>query len=504
MKTICLTAAAIVAFAGCGNGQQRAGTPAGAFSTVRRADGVTARYYAVGGPFLETGYRLSAEYWEKTAGPGEYMLRGAVDAFIPPVFQAMQHEGADAMMRRFATSFFGAAGSSGLVPFAYDTRLEDGTRTGGRQPVQMIDAAMRFVRWFPRDAEIQRRARAMGDATMRSFDRPGGGVYGWAEVATGRPAANRAFTAKLAAAMDGMSALSQATGDPKYGRWAMQKLAWMRGMRGPGTQLLCGDFTPTTRVAVDNGLCDTDLLYLTQRVYAIARRSGDAGLRSWALADTEAWLNGGWLARYGHFARKLRPDGTAATSGLYDDGKYNTLAVLVDAYRATRDPRYIARLKTAWRGLRDKGRGGLAPEAVESGRMVESQGLDPSQTIFLQILLDAYVVSGDRECLDLARELGTAILRRGRPAMRLDSGQAGDALVRLGLAASQVHRVEVALPAAGARVTVVQGGRTVVDVSGPNAAAVVYLVPTVAALRTAGGARVVSDRLVPLRTTSAE
>jgi hypothetical protein len=64
--------------------------------------------------------------------------------------------------------------------------------------------------------------------------------------------------------------------------------------------------------------------------------------------------------------------------------------------------------------------------------------------------------------------------------------------------------VEVALPAAGARVTVVQGGRTVVDVSGPSAAAVVYLVPTVAALRTAGGARVVSDRLVPLRTTSAE
>ncbi|HSU12607.1 hypothetical protein [Longimicrobium sp.] len=504
MKTICLTAAAVVAFAACGNSQQRAAGTAGAFSTVRRADGVTARYFAAGDPFLEAGYRLSAEYWEKTAGPGEYMLRGAVDAFVPPVFQAMQHEGADRMMRGFATSFFGAAAGTGLVPFAYDTRLEDGTQTGGRQPVQMIDAAMRFVRWFPRDTDIQRRARAMGDATLRSFDRPGGGVYGWAVASTGRPEIPRVYTAKLAAALDGMEALSEATGDPRYARWAMGKLAWVRGMRGPGTTLVCGDFTITARVPVDNGKCDTDLLYLTQRVYAIARRNGDAGLRAWALGDTEAWMTGGWLARPGHFARKLYPNGTPAVTTLYGDGKYNTLAVLVDGYRATRDARYLARLKTAWRGLRAMGRDGLAPEMVENGRMVQSRGLDPSQTIFLQILVDAYVVSGDREFLDLARELGTAILRHGRSAMRMDSGQAGDAFVRLGLASAQVHRVEVALPAGGARVTVVQGGRTMVDVAGPGAAAVVYLVPGVATLRTAGGARVVSDRVIALRTTSAD
>lgn len=462
-----------------------------------REDGTRVTVHAAGDPFLAAGFRLTDRYWSDIASRGRRQLRGSLDSYLPDVLAG--EEGARRMMRSFAASFFAARDpATGLIPYSYDVpHTLAGGRTGGRQPVELLMRAMDFVRWFPDDPGLLAQARALGDATIRAFDEEGAGVWGWADTRGAAPRLPGVHPSQLGHLAEAMVRLSAATGDPRYRRWAEAKLRWARATRGE-SPLVCGVFAPRQRVETDGGLCDTDLLYLTRRLFAIARLTEDAALRAWALSDAEAWYNGGWLAAHGHFARRLRPDGTAATDALYGDGKYNTLHVMVDAYRATGDARYLRRLKEAWRALAAAGRDGLAPDRIVAGRMVEARGVDPAQTIFLGILVDAYQASRDPDFLSDARALGRAILRRGEPVIRVQGGQGGDAFLRLAIASGEVRRVEVALDAPGARLVVTEGRATVVDVRGPRASAIVYLAPGGASLRLYGGARVVADRPVAL------
>lgn len=475
----------------------QAGGAADSLARFVRDDGTVVTTYAAGDPFLAAGYRLTDRYWSGIAARGRKQVLGSLDSYLPAAL--MDDEGARRMMRGFADSFFAARDPrTGLIAYSYDVAHPvAGGRTGGRQPVDLLFAAMELQRWFPGDAGLLASARALGDATLAAFDEPGAGVWGWADVHGASPALAGVHPVQLGRVAEAMVRLSAATGDPRYRRWAEAKLRWARATRGQSA-LVCGIFTPHARVDTDGGLCDTDLLYLTRRLFTLSRLTGDRELRAWALADTDAWLTGGWLPEHGHFARRLRPDGSAATDALYGDAKYNTLFVLLAAYRATGDERYLARLKLAWRNLAAAGRDGLAPERLRAGRMVVERGTDPAQTLFLGILVDAFAASGDREILEAARALGAAILLRGDSAIRMQGGQGGDAFLRLAIVQGEVHRVEVALAGPAARVTVAEGGRTVVDARGPRAVAVIYLVPRAAALRTLGGARVVSDRRLAL------
>jgi hypothetical protein len=462
-----------------------------------RGDGTVVTTYAAGDSFLVAGFTLTDRYWSAIARRGRRQLLGSLDSYLPAVL--MDDEGARRMMRGFAASFYAARDPrTGLIGYSYDVpNALAGGRTGGRQPVDLLYAAMELQRWFPGDRELLAAARALGDATLAAFDEPGAGVWGWAEVKGAAPALPGVHPVQLGRVAEAMVRLSAATGDPRYRRWAEAKLRWARSTRG-GAKLVCGVFNPRGRVETDGGLCDTDLLYLTRRVFAVSRLTGDRELRDWALGDTEAWFTGGWLAEHGHFVRRLRPDGTAATDALYGDAKFNTLHVLIAAYRETGDARYLQRLRLAWSNLAAAGSDGLAPERLQAGRMVAGRGLSPAQTGFVQLLVDAYVVSGDTAFLALARTLGASILRRGESVMRLQGGQAGHALLRLAIASREVHRVDVALGGPLARAVVTEGGRRVVDARGPGAVAVIYLAKDGATLATSGGARVISDRRVAL------
>jgi hypothetical protein len=472
----------------------QAGSAPDSLTRFTRPDGAVVTTWAAGDTFLVEGLRLADRYWSGIARRGRRQVLGSLDAYLPRLLA--DDEAARAMMRGFAESFFAARDpGTGLIPYSYDVpHALAGGRTGGRQPVDLVFAAMELQRWFPDDSALLARARGLGDATIAAFDVPGAGVWGWADVRGAAPPLPGVHPAQLGRMAEGMVRLSAATGDSRYRDWAVAKLRWARSTRG-ASRLVCGTFTPRARVETDAGLCDTDLLYLTRRLFAIARLTGDGELRAWALADADAWYAGGWLARYGHFARRLRPDGSAATEALYGDAKYNTLRVMVDAYRATGNERYLRRLKVAWRALAAAGRGGLAPDRLVAGRMEEARGNDPAQTMFLEILLDAYRASGDADFLADARALGHAILRRGDAAMRMQGGEAGDAFLRLAAASGQLRRVEVALDGPAARVTVAAGRAVTVDVRGPRAVAIIYLPRrSGVVLRASGGARVVSDR----------
>lgn len=67
-----------------------------------------------------------------------------------------------------------------------------------------------------------------------------------------------------------------------------------------------------------------------------------------ALGMTLDWLRGGWIDQWGHFSRKIFYEGDRAQDGIYGDGMWNTLYVLVDAYRVTGDPFYLSYVTRAW------------------------------------------------------------------------------------------------------------------------------------------------------------
>jgi rhamnogalacturonyl hydrolase YesR len=212
-----------------------------------------------------------------------------------------------------------------------------------------------------------------------------------------------------------------------------------------------------------------------RQLFDLHKLTGEKKYLDRAMEVTNIWYEKAWVQRWGHFIRKLNPDGKAAVNQLYGDGKYNTLYILVQAYHATKDPKYIQRFKQAWNNLLTMGKDGFVPECIEQGKMVNKYGLDQQQTIFIDILVSAYEASGDQEILEAAENLGNRILQRGEKVMRMEGGQAGQAFLRLALARQKISRLQVAVGKAGTRMKVTQNGNRVLEVIVPAEVAVVYL-----------------------------
>jgi hypothetical protein len=475
--------------------------PAQLLTSRSLAGGATESYHVVGNPDLALGLAQADRYWSGVVRGSPRMLRGAMDDYLSPALQAMEDRAATDLARIIADTLFGGRDPrTGLVPYSFDAASElAGGRTGGRQPVDLVYRAALLLRWLPEDAALARRAGELAEATIRAFD-AGGGVWAWAPARGGRGDLPGLHPVQLGQMAEGMHEISRRTGNPRYARWADAKLAWALAQAPAPGALACGTFTPTRRQDADGGLCDTDILYLARRLFTVHRMSGNPLHREWALRYTDAWYRGGWSSR-GHFVRRVRPGGGAATDALYGDGNYNTLWVMTAAFRATGDRRYAARLAEAWRGLRDRGVDGLAPAQLRAGR--GNGQPDPQQTLFLVILLDAYAATGDAEFLRMAASLGDAIRRRGESVMRMEAGQAADAFMRLGLARVPMRRLEVDLRANGATLELIGGqGREVLR--GPRRVAVVYLPRQGWSYRLGGGASRVSERNVATHPGSAD
>ncbi|NUQ64692.1 MAG: hypothetical protein HUU20_19695 [Pirellulales bacterium] len=107
--------------------------------------------------------------------------------------------------------------------------------------------------------------------------------------------------------------------------------------------------------------------------------------------------------------------------------------------------------------------------------MILERGLSPQQTIFVEILLDAYDASGQKQWLEEAESLAARVLRDGRDKMRIEGGQAGRAFLRLATALHPVCRLELALKQPGSGLKITRDGRPCLDAKVPADIAVVYL-----------------------------
>ena len=440
-------------------------------------------YYVVDDEFLATGLELIDSYWGEVAKTGRHLLRGHLDNYLPIALKSLEYEPADLMMRSFADSFFGARDrKTGLIPYSYESWLDQAKtmQTKGKQPVALISQGVKLCQWFSEDLSLQNDCLALASDTIEHFDfEPGSdqGLWGWVDVKTGsEPRISLTLIQDYGAIANALSYLSESTGNPELMSWADKKLdfVWQNRLNA-NLPLLNEQFLPTQALLRPEELSsDTDTLYYVRHLFELYELTGEEKYRDWAIAVTDLWYEESWQPEYGHFSRKLNPDGTAAVNTLYGDGKYNTLYVLIHAYEVTRDPKYINRVKEAWDNLLQMGDRGLVAEYLKQGQMVEKSGLDKQQTIFLDILVEAYEVSGDREILQAAEDLGRRIIAEGESVMRIEGGQAGEAFLRLALTRGEIQRLEIPLGEVGRSLIVTKDGEKVFETIVPAEVAVVY------------------------------
>ena len=467
---------------------------------IESADGKKKAYYAVGDEFLTTGLDLINQYWSEIAKTGKHLLLGHLDNYLPIALKSLDHEPAEAMMHSFADYFFAARNpNTGLIPFSYDSWLDKSQtmRTKNKQPVALIAKGVEICQWFPDDLNLQKECVDLAVDTITHFDGEGwsglptmpnhrvdfnsgniSGLWGWVDVQTGgEPSILLTLTHDYGAVANALAYLSQKIGNPQLMQWVDQKLEFVWQNRiNEQLPLLNEQFILTKALLRPEEMSsDTDTLYYVRQLFNLYKRTGKEKYRDWAIAVTNLWYEKAWNEEWGHFIRKLNPDGTPAVNTLYGDGKYNTLYILVHAYEVTQDPKYLDRFKQAWNNLLQMGNRGLVPEYIKQGKMVEEYGLDKQQSIFLDLLAAAYEVSGDQEILEAAEDLGKRIIAEGESVMRMEGSQAGNAFLRLALARQKIRRLEVTLGETNMPLRLKQNDKKVLEVIVPAEVAVVYL-----------------------------
>ncbi|MBD1876696.1 hypothetical protein H6F75_24720 [Nodosilinea sp. FACHB-131] len=458
-------------------------------AVVDRPDGQPEAYYAVGDKALTTGLTLLTNYWTTLVNEQPNLARGHVDHYLPPALKDLGYRPADALMAQLAETFFAARNpQTGLIPYAYDAELPSDpndpstrTTTGNKQPVGLIDRAAELCQWSPDDRALQTRCLELAQSTLEHFDVPQStaeptGLWGWVDVTSGA-APRHALTLTQDYGQVALGMVKLADANSALQPWADQKLRFVwQHPQNPTLPLLYEQFVLTQGLErPEEPSSDTDTLYFVRQLFELCNLTGNSQYCDWAMATTQVWVERAWIPEWGHFIRKLNPDGSPAVDSLYGDAKHNILYILVQAYRVTGDRAYLDRLLLAWNNLKNLGKNGLAPETVRQGAMVADQGLDPEQTIFLDILLEAYAASSDPVFLQAAEDLGDRILEQGESAMRLDSGQAGAALLKLAQARYPIGRLELDLPTAGTQLTLRRGEQTLLQTQVPSEIAILYL-----------------------------
>lgn len=454
-----------------------------------RPDGQVEAYYAAGDEALTTGLMLLTDYWTTLLNETPNLARGHVDHFLPPLLKDLGYRPADALMAQLAQTFFAARDpQTGLIPYAYDEALPSDpnnpgvrTTTGNKQPVGLLDRAAELCQWSPDDPTLQTQCQELAESTLNYFDVAASttaptGLWGWVDVTSGA-APRHALTLTQDYGQVALGIAHLVAAKPELQTWADEKLTFVwQHPQSPTLPLLYEQFVLTQGLdRPEEPSSDTDTLYFVRQLFELCELTITPKYCDWAMATTKVWVERAWVPEWGHFIRKLNPDGSPAVDSLYGDGKYNTLYILVHAYQVTGDRAYLDRLQLAWNTLKNLGENGLAPETVQQGKMVASQGLDPQQTIFLDILLEAYAVSDDPVFLRAAEDLGDRILEQGESVMRLESGQAGVALLKLAQARHAIGRLELALPSANTQLTLLHGGQTLLQTQVPGKIAIVYL-----------------------------
>jgi hypothetical protein len=228
------------------------------------------------------------------------------------------------------------------------------------------------------------------------------------------------------------------------------------------------------------------------------------------LGLTLDWILGGWDVSHKQFVSKIYHSGSAALDSIYGDGKWNTLYMLVEAYRATADMFYLDLLMQAWGTFRSASGaaelGGLFPAqmrhgALDSGggctrigqlRPTDDQGrpAPPAycyaerQEMFLDVIVSAYratVTTGAPRADILSAAITCAERLKaayddGTPEVYLPhGGEVERAYIGLAIAQGTLRRMEGQLSEANVTLVLESSATGVTEIDVPERKVVVYM-----------------------------
>ncbi len=483
---ICLTSCVLVCVTFFANATaQENGTD---FTVYTRPDLHTEKYYAANDPSLEEAFTQLRTWWNSVALSNLNLTRGYVDQYLPLTLQKLHHHAADAMMRRFAEYLWSQqCPTTDLVPTSFPFfDPTSGVSVQNHQAVSFPAKLPEFLRWFPTNSLYRQHAKEILDGTMTFHNFLGGGVYPWVDVSTGIPAGTVTLLPALGSFMEALGYFTIVTTNHHYLQVADQKNEFIWQHRPNLALPILPEVLSLTDSSPAPPTSDTDTLYYVRQLYnlwwllkpfPVWREKADK-YRDQALAVTNQWYETGWLSSAGHFTRKLNFDGTPADTRLYGDGKANTLYVLVWAYRATGDPKYLKRLKTAWSNLLAQSTNGtgLVDDLFESG-VGNGQLEDHIQPALLDVLTFAYEVSGDPAFLRYAQAQADKMLALGDAAVAHTSPEnVGPPFLRFTLAHQSIWRLQIQMGQRDQRLRIQNAqGITVLDAQVPAESAVVFL-----------------------------
>jgi hypothetical protein len=452
-----------------------------------RPDNKKEVYYATGDEFLFAGFDLLARYWNNVAVNGMSLLRGHADNFLPIQLKLIGHKPAEQMMRRFSNYFYSQRSSgAGLIPYSYNSYLPHyKIEVGGKQSLSILERSADILSWFPDDQDYRQKAVELAGNTMKYFDYtdPQGvkqGLVNWVDVETGKPQSDLTYIYNYGEIGLTMAILKNLTGNTRLSDWADQKMDFVWLQRPNTNPILVEQFLPDHYYFQDGPgqTSDTDTLYFVRKLYQLYQVTQDPKYRDRALAVTNQWYANAWLPQYQQFSRKLTFSGQPGGETIYGDGKWNVLFVLVEAYKVTKDPIYLSRLKAAWTTyITSGGLNGLVCERITRGvcDQTSAENLFAENTFFLEALINAYEASGDKAFLSFAEEHGRRILTAGDAAIRIENGQAGTAFLRLALARKKFWRLEITSGKLPANLRIFKDAASILDIILAADVGVVYL-----------------------------
>lgn len=395
-------------------------------------DGTLERYYALGDSFLHKAFDLLTAYGNMiAANSGLYMTLGGLDFYLPKQLQNMQHHAPVEMEKRLGDYVWNHLSHISLVPFYSQTYLdpENNVQAANKQRVDFPIHAAELLNWFETNDIYRKNAAKICEATKTYYDFPRGargGVYPWADVTSGKRLGKITHIPFIGAMALGMAIVTNATSDIQFLEWADQKLDFAWNQRPSLLPILVDRLTQEGYYHLNHDpveSSDTDTLYHVRYLFEMwklldgkpAYQHYADKYRNQALAVVNQWYLTGWRPEFGHFMRKLQfADGSPDKMTIYGDGKWNTLYVLVWAYRATGEIKYLSRLKEAWENLLTMSTNtpGLVDARFDSG--VGNGVLEAGhQTQFLNVLLDAYDASDDPYFIAHAVALADGMLVKG-------------------------------------------------------------------------------------------
>jgi len=308
------------------------------------------------------------------------------------------------------------------------------------QSISEIGTVVRFLEWFPNDEDVVEKCEEWAQATWKYFLSKDGGLYYAVDSETGVPICLWTYTSYYGSFSLALAKLYQVTGSKEYKEKCdyLVDFVWEARFREtdipPSTLSCTGDFTGLWNLTfkyprTDSPMVDTDCLYWVNKVFKLYFMLNDRKYKEIALAAANSWIKYSWKEQWKHFVVCVNGDGSEGKGPfferIYGDGKTNCMELVTNAYKATRNERYLKYFDDFWSCMKRNSINDLFPGILERGKIpsplvgpgvdwyVETGGIDVEQSGFLDIIVKLYEVTKARRYLEEADRYASILITKG-------------------------------------------------------------------------------------------